>query len=311
MEGIMDKKQRVKCPTCQKLMLISLRSVAVTAVEDTASLEVNEEPLSKLHVAALQDIVDSRTITPLRQAIKEIQVEETRAELFLSGYNNNVPAEQEAFMHSRIFSCPGCAAELALLLDFYAIAVLPAQRDKDHTVRIERVLGIDNDTYKFLDACREFGIMQAYTDALRQEHELKKVQNPVMKEQFPKSVEKYFLNFLNNLKEYYPNKNFFSEVLADLDQNKVRFWQANGVCIISYNDKIYRFVPIHLLQRSIKFESQTTVAKIITNSVKNNKAQNGELIWIRSKFGYVPLGSQIFLAELRKKNFGAFANPKQ
>lgn len=305
-----EHRAKVQCLGCKKVFSVTSKGVSIGVAREIDEI-ANMAPiskLSKLQAAALQDIAESGFIEDLGAALIQAKLAAHDLLQVERGYPCHVGTEQ-AFARSKMFECPYCNMELSLLLDLVIVSVLPVNRNKEEVLKSQRPNGFGINIIQFVNSCREAGLIDAFAQAVEKELEFEKLKGTKCGPPYG-SIEKYFLNFLNKVRRCYPKNIFFREISEQFENASVQYWKADGVAVITCDDQIYRFVPAHIFQIKEKYEPKAGLSKLLMKGTSDN-FESEEAVWIRSRFGYIPLGSQIFLQELRQKSLGAFANPSQ
>ncbi len=305
----MDYNRQVACPKCNKLMLVSPQGCAVSAtvVSETMSESVGVPKPSRLHTMALEDMVEQGHQEDLRQAVLKTRLGQNSAWAKENGRKDKLGAKH-TFLHSKLFNCPYCLAELNLLLDITVVEAVTVYREPGDDPSGKRIRGVDGATNEFISVCRSVGALKAFEEAYREQQELKKIQGIQLST--PKSMGMFFATFLQNAKRQLPRHEIFTQIKKEFGKDNVQYWQSNGVGLITLDDQIFRFVPACLFEYK-EPPRQSALQKVLIKPGGNGRLpeEAGAEIWIKSKFGYVPLNHQLFLSELRKKSKGAFANP--
>jgi hypothetical protein len=145
---------------------------------------------------------------------------------------------------------------------------------------------------RLLDAAERSGILAAFATTC----ERLKAGNR------PKDIRTFFLNWIHRRQRYQGNPPPPIAVLLReaLDEQNAYFelWQANGVVGVVTHDLLRMFVPYDY----IKGFSGGGL-KISTESELK--------VWVRGRFGYVPVDTPVFQAALRERSIGEFARLNQ
>ncbi len=197
--------------------------------------------------------------------------------------------EEENFERSECMDCPHCSAVLQLHLEIkiLEVEVLPVKEAADPGVRIKKEFG------GLLTEYRNAGVVNAFEQAVHALHTEASAR--------PSDTELYFLRFLSGL-NFVPIKRYEAAVKALCGglSGSIELWLAFDIGMIVVGGQIRRFVPFKLLRRT----RQTPVR--LMGQQGASMSDLGQL-WVRTRNGYVPLTSRVFLEEMRTKSKGAFA----
>lgn len=302
----MEHSSKIVCPGCNKPMLVAPQGCMVSAkmAPETASESARCPKPSRLHAMALTDMVELGLEADLRQALLQISLARNAAWVKESGREDKL-GPSNTFLHSKLFNCPHCSAELNLLLDVTIAGVVPVTREPGERAATGRIRGADHATIEFVDMCRSVGALKAFEEAMQEQVELKKLQGVTMS--VPKFIEQAFVVFLRTAQRSFPRSDIFRRINSELGKQNIQYWQSNGVGLITLDDQIFRFVPACLFEN--KQGPQSPLQQKLLKSGNGTGAPSD--VWVKSRFGYVPASQQLFLSELRQRSKGAFATPSQ
>lgn len=204
----------------------------------------------------------------------------------------------DGWRHEPRVECPSCGARLGIKLRITAGAVTI-----DESGNVERIvvepqssdhqpvpLGLTANEKKLLDDAAHSGLLKAFGNAVRED----KPTN------IPKDIGAHFLTFLRTAAAKTVPA-FAIEYFNDQYAGRLMFWSAQGIIAVTVDGILCEFVPL-------RFICGATVSSIGTGKMKGRlMASERELdIWVKGRFGYVPLGSGHYLDAMRQKNIGKF-----
>ncbi len=301
--------RRVMCPSCGKPIVVKPRSFTISseAVTEQAEATAEAPKLSRLQEAALAEITELGLQHELRKSVVAARLQEHTTWATASG---RATGEKYAFLQSKPFICPyeKCGAQLAILLEPVIVSAIPAVMDDGAPLPVNRPLkGVDKETQEFVDLCRTSGVLAAFEAAFGEQVSMLREEGNASAS-IPKDIAQTFAAFLRTAVRGFPSNILFQDMRAELANqnmdNNVQYWHSNGVGVITVDDQIYRFMPARLLQSSPRPVRQALQSVVVK---KPQRPLDPSRDWVRNgRAGYVPLGSQIHLAELRSRSKGAF-----
>jgi hypothetical protein len=188
------------------------------------------------------------------------------------------------------FPCPYCGTPLQFYVDFRLVGVVVAPDFQDKTKAAS--LRMNTERLAVVEECKQSGVMDAFTQA---------VQHQQPAREMPKNMERYLLQFLVDATRTIVPKfvlHFYRKQFA----GNLEFWKARGIIMVVADGAIRAFFP----QRAVNGKAKLYAPVRIAGAALAAETQSFD-VWTKTRFGYVPKGSAIFLSELRKRSRGEFA----
>lgn len=305
----------VECPKCKRSLGIRVRGFKIKpemVAEDSQQTE-NPKPyylsssqqarmLKPMVEAGMQDeLAESATFA---QFIKAWNNTELKQENFPSYEAYVLAVAGETFSKSQVFTCPYCQAELQVLLQINLAdsAAIPAFHAPDEA---KPEHGVDNSAQvaEFLKICNDTGLLQAFEEAAKEQWRLQQLRGVTMPE-WPKDILRFFVVFLKTAKRSFLKPSVTSSLADKYPGQSVQYFQSNGIGAVTLDGQIFRFVPACLFgpRRPKRLTDELSQPGQLS-------AEDAAREWVKTRFGYVAMGHQLFLNELSRKSPGAFAKP--
>lgn len=198
------------------------------------------------------------------------------------------------------FLCPHCNATLQLRANICIIDAAEWIADANtpdiaqtNPVR-ERHFSADGLTQaevNTIEECSRKGVLQAFTEVMQYEYG--------GASHAPRRVERTFLSFITQAVQRKDMPRMIRAPFARrFPDAQIEFWSANRITVVTVSGEIYRFIPARVLRKSNSSLVMAAAAAADPDGTRN--FQN----WMRTRNGYVPEGSRLFLAALRLQSRG-------
>lgn len=147
----------------------------------------------------------------------------------------------------------------------------------------------------FVERCKASGMFDAFKALL-----------PYTSGSVPRFAERYLVTFFKTASDKRIPKFaldiFIKQFGGIFERKRVGFVSAQGIGLVTSDKHPVLFVPLRLV-------AGDAVSSLSGNNASRLQAEEEPLLeWIKTKMGYVPMGSP-FVDEMRRKSIGEFANP--
>jgi hypothetical protein len=190
-------------------------------------------------------------------------------------------------------TCPHCAKAFRISVSYTIQPGPPSPEDEVLSTTVTEALkpSYSAKDAELVDSAKRCGLFDAFAHAAREERQFSGV---------PHDLEDFFLRFWQRLARVDVPRVALAAWITEFG-GRIEVWGADGVLAILSNGEIKAFVP----NRYVRSSGTTTMAKPQTPRAANFER------WTKSKFGYVPVGSDHFAAALRQRNMGLFGRSVQ
>lgn len=205
----------------------------------------------------------------------------------------------DGWRHEPRIVCPCCGSQLGVRLRISAGAIsLDATGDGIPDDVAPKPFVQDVNTQQLAEAERALiesaersGLMKAFVRAV---HEAKNGSG------IPADMNRYFLQFFRSAVVKKVPRFVIDRFNREFSGN-FTFWSSQGVLAVSVDGVIRMFVPL-------SFVVGPPVTSITTKKMGGRLQSDGNdlEIWIKGRFGYVPLHSENYMDAMKQKNIGKF-----
>lgn len=211
----------------------------------------------------------------------------------------NLRAIMAGWRYEPNVTCPRCQANIGIRLKVQATATdldaradtSPVERLVPETPRAAPNATMAENERALLESAERSGLMKAFTRAV---HEAKQDAG------LPSNMAEFFLTFLRSaVAKRVPA--FVINRFNDEFDGHLAFWGAQGVLAVSVDGMVRMFVPL-------SFIAGPPVTSIGTKVMKGRLHTDGQdlEVWVKGRYGYVPLSSENYLDAMKRKNIGKF-----
>lgn len=202
--------------------------------------------------------------------------------------------------HEPHIFCPSCGASLGVKLKISAGVVRMMDEEAQTVTDVKQAIAkLPNDVASvqalrleqdFINDAERSGLLKAFEQAVVED----KPTN------IPSDMRKHFLAFFRTAAaKQVPS--FALDYFKDQYDGRLQFWSSQGVMAVTADGIVRHFVPL-------RFISGASITSIGTNKMRGRlMADDRDLdVWVKGRFGYVPLSSQNYMDAIRQKNVGKF-----
>lgn len=218
-------------------------------------------------------------------------------ELLTDDEREHLTSIVNGWRHEPRIVCPNCQAQLGVKLKISAGAINIEATSESPVVATPASAGPTNDQriaaaeLAMIDSAERSGLMKAFVRAV---HEAKGTSG------VPTDMNKFFLEFFRAaVVKRVPS--FVVERFNREFSGNFTFWGVQGVLALSVDGVIRMFMPL-------SFIVGPPITSIATRKMGGRLQVDGnELeIWIKGRFGYVPLHSENYMNAMKQQNIGKF-----
>jgi len=195
----------------------------------------------------------------------------------------------------RLVICPHCGGHVSVGITTEIEAVLKwVDRETTDSWRE----GLTADQVGIIDTAQSTGLLKAFGEAVE-----RRVNHASAA---PRNLERFFLTVLKTMSQKRVPSFVLQHYIQEFGRNtRTEVWSSQGICIVIANGRIKAFVPLDVFVGSPirSLNPGTGCTSRLGGDEQTFQA------WIKTRFGYVPDSSPVFLAELRRKSVGDFARP--
>lgn len=220
-------------------------------------------------------------------------------QLLTEDETTNLRAIIDGWRYEPNVTCPRCHANIGIRLKIQAAATdldvradtAPVESLVPDAPRAAPTPTLGENERALLESAERSGLLKAFTRAV---HEAKQDAG------LPGNMAEFFLTFLRSaVAKRVPS--FVIKRFNDEFNGHLSFWGAQGILAVSVDGMVRMFVPL-------SFIAGPPITSIGT------KAMNGRLhvdgqdleVWVKGRFGYVPMSSENYLDAMKRKNIGKF-----
>jgi hypothetical protein len=188
--------------------------------------------------------------------------------------------------------CPHCEQEIRLHLSVEVSGVGKWEGYDDGRAWTD---GMSDEQIALVNAAQESGLFKAFSEAV--------LSRTAVAGQ-PKSLERFLITFFKTMRQNRVPLFVLQHYVREFGRNEsIEVWSAQGLCAVIAGRSVRCFVPIDVFKG----------AAISSLTGKNTSRIGGDeesfQSWVKTRHGYVPAGSNVFLSEMRRKSIGEFARP--
>lgn len=180
-------------------------------------------------------------------------------------------------------TCPHCSKQIHLGVQLF-VKPFPEDDHVQQDVAPPHPPAYSAKEAELLDTAKRCGLFDAFSHAAREERAFAGV---------PGDMDGFFLLFWRTIGRVEVPRIALAAWIAEFD-GRIEVFGSNGVLAIVSDGDIKAFIPNRYVRRSLTDKGPQIPATVQFEQ------------WVKSKFGYVPVGAGHFASALRQSNIGGF-----